>query len=115
MQIIGRLGKDAEIRDAGGKKVLSFSVAVEDGYGDNKKTLWVDCSKWGEKTAIAEYLTKGTQVWVAGDPGIRTWENGAGITLRVADIQLIGSKPQQSGEAKPVEAPRYNVEPDLPF
>jgi single-strand DNA-binding protein len=91
LQAFGTLGKDAEVKDINGKKVINFSVAVNQGYGDNKTTLWIDCAKWGEKTGIAEYLKKGTKVALSGEPSLRKWEGGATITLRVNDITLGGS------------------------
>lgn len=90
LQFIGQLGKDAEIREVGQTKVINFSVAVSFGYGEKKSTIWVECSKFGEKTGIADYLKKGTKVYVSGEPSIRTWEkdgkSGASLNLRVQDL-----------------------------
>lgn len=93
---VGRLGKDAEIKELdGGKKVLNFSIAVDD--GKDRPAIWISCAKWSEKTGIAPFLTKGTQVAVSGSVGLRKWESdkghGAELTLRVLDIRLLGSKP----------------------
>lgn len=94
---IGNLGKDAELKELdGGKKVINFSIAVQDGK-DN--TLWVDCAKWSEKTGVLPYLLKGTKVAVTGNVGIRKWDTGATITLRVIDLELIGGKPQDGSHA----------------
>ena len=88
---IGNLGKDAELKELdGGKKVINFSIAVQDG---KENTLWVDCAKWSEKTGVLPYLLKGTKVAVTGNVGIRKWEGGATLTLRVIDLELIGGKP----------------------
>lgn len=87
---IGNLGKDAELKELeGGKKVINFSIAVQDGK-DN--TIWVDCAKWSEKTGVLPYLKKGTKVAVTGNVGIRKWEGGAALTLRVLDLELLGQK-----------------------
>lgn len=105
---IGRLGKDAELKELdGGKKVLNFSIAVDD--GKDKPPIWIDCARWSEKTGILPYLKKGTQVAVSGNIGLRKWENGASITLRVADVKLLGG-----GQS---EQPNAAVEPieSLPF
>lgn len=111
--LIGTLGKDAEVKDLNGKKVINFSVAVNQGYGENKTTLWVDCAKWGEKTGIAEYLKKGTKVAVFGEPSLRKWDGGATITLRVQEIELVGSRQQDAAPAP--MAPTNEVLDDLPF
>ena len=61
--IAGNVGKDAQTRTAGQDTVTSFSVAVNDGWGDKKRTLWFDCSVWGKRgKALAQHLTKGTKV-----------------------------------------------------
>ena len=117
MNVVGTLGKDAEVKSLNGKNVINFSVAVNQGYGDNKTTLWVDCAKWGEKTGIAEYLKKGTKVALHGEPSLRKWEGGATITLRVADIELLGTKSdgqQQQPTAQPGSAAVEELN-DLPF
>lgn len=66
--IIGNLGKDPEMRYApDGKAVTSFNVAVSDGYGDKRKTLWMRVSAWGKQAETCnEYLRKGSKVLVDG-------------------------------------------------
>lgn len=96
----GALSRDAEIKTLqDGKKMLVFSVGVSQGYGDKKSTLWIECVKFSEKTAIVEFLKKGTKVLVFGEPTLRHWESngksGTSLQLRVNEIELLGSKPQQ--------------------
>ncbi len=119
MQAIGRLGKDAEVKEFNSKKVINFSIAVDTGFGENKKTTWLECSYWRENVKIADYLLKGAQVHIDGEPSIRQWEaNGkSGVTfqVRVDNITLVGGK----SEATIVKsAPSKAVAPDiddLPF
>ena len=86
MQACGRLGKDAEVKILdSGKKVINFSIAVDQGFGDNKKTLWVNCQKWGENTNVSQFLLKGKQVAVAGEPTLRTYDGNDG---KVTTLQL---------------------------
>ncbi len=97
---IGNLGRDGELKNINGKNVINFSVAHTEKFKDSagkEKTVWLDCAYWTDKTGIAPYLKKGTQVYVEGTPDIRTYQtqdgkNGASITLRVTSIQLLGSK-----------------------
>ncbi|MFM9815993.1 single-stranded DNA-binding protein, partial [Streptomyces scabiei] len=61
---------------------------------------WVDCAYWTDRTAIAPYLKKGTQVYVEGTPDVRTYTkqdgtNGAALTLRILSVQLLGSRPAE--------------------
>ena len=42
--IAGNIGKDnAVIRTAGDRKVTGWSVAVTEGFGDKKRTVWFQC------------------------------------------------------------------------
>jgi len=103
--MIGRLTKDAKLRfTAEGKQVADFGLAVNDGYGDNKKVIWFRCSMWGERAAkLADYLKKGTLVYVEGrlahqDGNPRLWGDPvrASFELFVADLELLGGKKQES-------------------
>lgn len=75
--IIGNLGKDPEIRStSGGKKVASFSLAVEDGFGDKISTSWWNIVAWGELAEFTEkYLKKGKTISVVGKLQSRSWDD----------------------------------------
>lgn len=63
--IRGRLGSDPELRfTKDGHAVTNISLAVDQGYGDNKRTEWVRVVIWGDKQAEAAntYLSKGDLV-----------------------------------------------------
>jgi single-strand DNA-binding protein len=102
LQAIGHLGRDAVVNTVNGKNVINFTVAhtekFKDAQGVQKdRTIWVDCSYWTDRTAVAPYLKKGTQVYVEGNPDVRTYttqdgRNGATLSLRVLGVQLLGSK-----------------------
>lgn len=100
LQVIGNLGKDCITNNVNGKNVINFNVAhtekFKDAQGNQKdRTTWVECAYWTERTGIAPYLKKGTQVYVEGTPEVRTYttsdgRNGASLTLRVVSVQLLG-------------------------
>lgn len=118
--IVGRLGKDAVVNQANGKSVINFTIAVDTGYGDKKETLWIDASKWGDKTTVAQYLTKGTQVAVTGELGIRTYvkndgTGGASITLRVDKLDLVGGKSGGEQQAQTTTTAAEDDSSSLPF
>jgi single-strand DNA-binding protein len=101
--IAGRTGKDAELRRLqDGTPVLSFSVAVDDGYGESKKTMWFDCAFYGNRgAALEKHLVKGTPVTVAGDFGKREHEGKTYLQVRVNDLDMQGSaKPQSDAPAR---------------
>lgn len=108
LMVIGNLGKDALVNTVNSKTVLNFSVAHTEKFNDKEKTVWVECAYWTEKTGIAPYLKKGQQVYVEGQPEVRTWESngksGASLQVRVSTVQLIGSKPkEEKQEAQPIK------------
>ena len=102
LQVIGNLGKDCVTNLVNGKNVINFNVAhtekFRDAQGNQKeKTVWVDCAYWTDRTAIAPYLKKGTQVYAEGTPDLRTYQKtdgtqGVSLTLRVQSVQLLGSR-----------------------
>jgi single-strand DNA-binding protein len=119
LQVIGNLGKDAQVNNVNGKSVINFTVAhterFKDAQGNQKdRTTWVDCAYWTDRTAVAPYLKKGTQVFVEGQPDVRTYttqdgRNGASLTLRVVSVQLLGGKSEggSEGGAGYQQAPSY--------
>jgi single-strand DNA-binding protein len=102
LTIAGNIGKDAVTRTTqNGDSVTGWTVAVDDGWGDNKRTLWFDCSLWGKRgEKLAGYLTKGTKVAVSGELSTREHEGKTYLTLRVADVTLQGG-----GQDRPTEKP----------
>ena len=112
---IGRVGRDAETRyTQGGKAVTGWSLAVDSGYGQNKTTIWLDCTLWGERgEKVAQYITKGSQVGVTGELGTREHDGKTYITLDVRDVTLLG-KSDKPAQAKP-QQPAFEEDRDVPF
>jgi single-strand DNA-binding protein len=136
LQVIGNLGKDAITNSVNGKSVINFNVAHTEKFKDasglqKDRTIWVECAYWTDRTAVAPYLKKGTQVYVEGNPEVRTYTKndgsfGASLTLRVLSVQLLGgNRNEQSGgfsdqqsasvSGMPATADVGQVEDDLPF
>src|ERR1700744_4580491 len=107
LQVIGNLGKDCVTNTVNGKNVINFNVAhtekFKDAQGNQKdKTFWVECAYWTDRTGIAPYLKKGTQVYAEGTPEVRTYPKndgttGVSLTLRVQSVQLLGSRGSEGG------------------
>lgn len=97
---IGRIGKDAVVRNTGtGKSVAGWSLAVDIGYGDNKQTMWIDCALWGDRAhKLAEHIRKGDRIGVHGEIGTREHDGKTYITLRVSDVTLLGDKRDQGSQ-----------------
>lgn len=100
--LAGRLGKDAELRQAGQSNVCSFSVAGDTGFGNNKQSHWFNCSLWGAQgQALQPYLVKGQEVVIVGEFSEREYQGKFYKELRVNSIKLMGSKPEQQGQQAP--------------
>lgn len=121
LQVIGNLGKDCVVNNVNGKGVINFSVAHTEKYKDAQgqqkdKTLWVECAYWTDRTGIAPYLKKGTQVYAEGTPDIRTYttadgRQGSSLSLRVSSVQLLGGREGQGGgdmQSSGNQQPAYN-------
>jgi len=100
LQIIGNLGKDCIVKEVNGKTVINFSVAHTEKYKDSQgnpkdKTTWVECAYWTDRTAVAQYLTKGRTVYAEGSPEADAYTNKEGqaaatLRMRVQNVQLLG-------------------------
>ena len=90
--VAGNIGKDAVVRTTqGGDRITGWSVAVEDGFGQSKRTLWFDCSWFGGRgEKLAQYLTKGSKITVSGDFSTREHEGKTYLQVRVNDVTLQG-------------------------
>jgi single-strand DNA-binding protein len=109
LQVIGNLGKDCTTNNVNGRNVINFSVAHTEKYKNSQgqlqeKTTWVECAYWTDRTAIAPYLKKGTQVYVEGNPDVRSYttndgRNGASLQMRVQNIQLLGSRSSDGNDS----------------
>lgn len=99
----GRVGRDSEVRYTQNQKAITqFSMAVDVGWGDNKRTLWITCKGWGNRwEKISPYITKGTKITVTGELDQREYERndgtkGVSLELNLREIDLHGEK-RESG------------------
>jgi len=108
--LIGHLGRDAETKfTPGGISVTRFSVATNRRWKDQQsgewkeETNWTDVVHWrGEN--VANYLLKGTRVYIEGRLQTRSWEDKNTnqkkyMTEVVAnDLVLLGGRGEGSGD-----------------
>jgi single-strand DNA-binding protein len=109
LQIIGNLGKDCIVKEVNGKTVINFSVAHTEKYKDSQgnpkdKTTWVECAYWTDRTAVAQYLTKGRTVYAEGSPEEDAYTNKEGqaaatLRMRVQNVQLLSGNNADSGSS----------------
>ena len=110
-----RIGRDAELKwTPSGKAVIGLACVYDIGYGQNKKSQWIDIVIWDKQAeALAPYLLKGNQIVVTCDDVesevYDKKEGGQGYKLkaRAVNIALTDSKkdgqqqPQQQAQRQP--------------
>ena len=123
--LVGHLGKDAETKfTPGGAAVTKFSVATSRRWKDKDSGEWKEETDWSNVVLwrsenLANYLTKGKQIYVEGRLHSRSYEDKDGkkvyATEVVADDVILlggqggGGGGRPSGEEysqQPVSAPR---------
>lgn len=113
-QIKGNIGSiEAKFTDTG-KMICNFSVAVNIGWGDKKKTNWYKCIAW-ERTAelINQLAEKGTQILVDGNQEIREWEDKEGIKHTSVEITVRDFDILARGKKKDSDNPYDAATPDV--
>lgn len=115
VNLVGRLGQDPEHQTAqSGKTFCKFSIATNDGYGDNKKTNWHSCTAFGKAAdIISQYVKKGSEIAVSGTLDYNKKDDKTYTNILVSDFTFIGGKtePQTSNN----EASKKVPTDDLPF
>jgi len=103
--LVGNLGADPETRyTAGGSAVTNVSLATTDSWKDKQsgeqqdRTEWHRIVFWGRLAEIAaEYLRKGSQIYVEGRIQTRKWQGKDGQDRWTTEIvgnemQMLGSR-----------------------
>ncbi len=117
--LIGNLGQDPDVRySADGRAIANISVATTDSWKDKNTGERQDRTEWHRvvffgKLAeiVAEYLKKGSQVYIEGRLQTRKWQDKSGQdryttevvvdfngTMQMLDSRGGGGAPQPSGE-----------------
>jgi len=106
--IAGRIGKDAEVRSTQtGDSVCSFTVAVDVRQGREKSTNWWRVSLWGKRgEALSQYLTKGSNVTVAGAFSLGEYDGKPQLNIRAHEVALQGGGQERQESRK--QEPRTN-------
>lgn len=111
--LIGRLTKDIELRYTTSQMaVTKFTVAIDEGYGERKKTNFISCMAFGKTAENMERFTgKGKKIGVQGRIQTGSYTNKDGATVYTTDVVADrveflewGDRPSgqgiQSGEAQ---------------
>ena len=86
--LIGRLTKDPELRSTNsGKSVCSFTLAVDSGFGEAKRTDFINIVVWSKQGEnCSEYLAKGKLAAVEGRLQIRSYDDRDGNKRYVTEV-----------------------------
>lgn len=106
IEAIGNLTRDPETRivqkgETDGK-VTNFTVAASVGYGQYRHTEFIRVAAWnGLGKTCAEFLRKGSRVWVAGIPSVNVYNNIEGnaignLEVRLDEVEFLSSKPAET-------------------
>ena len=90
--LVGNLGRDAETKfTASGAAVTRFSVATTRSWKDQQTNEWKDETTWTNVTVwrqenLANYLTKGKQVYIEGRLQNRSYDDKDGKKVYATDV-----------------------------
>ena len=108
--LVGNLGQDPETRAMpSGKAVTNVRIATSDGWKDKTTGEQKESTEWHSVVffdrlaeVAAEYLRKGSQVYVEGRLRTRKWQDKSGndrytTEIVASEMQMLGGRGGQSG------------------
>ncbi|HFS6879502.1 TPA: single-stranded DNA-binding protein [Legionella pneumophila] len=115
VQLIGNLGAEPKsITSQNGQSFVTATLATNESFKQNDewktKVEWHQLVIFGKLTKVAEYLQKGSQIYVEGRLRSNQWTDGDGntrhsLSVVVNNIQLLGqSKPADETANKTAES-----------
>lgn len=136
--LIGRVGKDVEVRTTDNSKVASFTLATSERFKDRngevkEQTEWHNIVVWGKLADVCEkYVQKGSTLYVEGKLRTRSWDDKDGNKRYITEIlasaiQLLDKKENSSAPADttkfdprsvkstPIPGPGEDEDDDIPF
>jgi single-stranded DNA-binding protein len=113
-QVLGNLGRDAEVKRIGDKEYISFSVASTEKQGEQENTTWVSVLS-SNNPNLLPFLKRGQQVFVSGKMKASIYQSqnniGMDISLFAQTLQLCGAKRE---EQTPPSSGSLGVQPKQP-
>ncbi len=132
--ILGRLGRDPDVRQTQNNTVATLNVATSEKYKDRngntqENTQWHRVTVWGKMAEMCgKYLSKGREVLVEGKLQTRQYEDKQGqkqyVTEIVAkNVQFIGGMDKRQQPDNDLDAalndfgapPQFDYNQEIPF
>jgi single-strand DNA-binding protein len=116
VMLIGRLGKDPEIRyAANGTPVVNMRIATDESYVDRdgnrvERTEWHSIVVFQRQAENCKtYLSKGSQIYVEGSLQTRKWQDQQGqerytTEVKATRVQFLDRKNQGAGAGAPMSS-----------
>ncbi len=108
--LVGNLGNDPDVRyTASGAAVANVSIATTDSWKDKESGEMQDRTEWHKVVffgrlaeIVAEYLKKGSQVYVEGRLQTRKWQDKEGhdrytTEIVAGEMQMLGGRGGSGG------------------
>lgn len=123
--LTGNLTRDIETRfTPKGTAVGDCAIAVQKGWGEQKKTNFFNLTFWGKNAEnAAKYLAKGSRVIVTGELDLDEWndkqtgQKRTAVKIHVREWEFAGEKSRGNSEQRgDREAlPENSGDDDIPF
>lgn len=120
----GRIVNEPQLKNAAGTDVLEFRYAMENGFGDRKKTSFFNATIWGKRaSSLVNVLEKGTFLCVLGaEFHARQYEhNGEKRISPDLNIREFDFGPRSNSGANSTQAPaaqqqsNVGMDDEIPF
>ncbi len=125
VSLIGRVGRDPETRQfENGGKIATFTLATDESYKDRNgqrhdATEWHSIVLNGKLADLAQYIRKGSQLYIGGKIRTRSYEyNGEtkyATEVVALSVQLLDPRSDNAQQAPqaPAQAPQYPPQPQV--
>jgi single-strand DNA-binding protein len=124
--IVGNLGRDPEVRNAGDTRVANLNIATSERWKDKsgqqqERTEWHRVTLWDKLADVAErYLKKGSTVYIEGKLETRKWQDQSGqdrytTEIRARELTMLDKRGDGGGASNPQTPTDNGLDDDIPF
>lgn len=117
--LVGNLGNDpVQLGTPSGGLIVNLSVATSESWKDKNTGQQVETTEWHKivlfnrlAEVAAQYLTKGSQVYIEGKLKTRKWQDRAGndhytTEIVASDMKMLGGSRQADQQGMPAAPPQ---------